>query len=167
MTGKAVVASVGKQMIYLRLSCSRISTVVSAVLLLTLFSQPVRAESGQVLFQRALLKERAEGDLEEASRLYRRIVQESSPNRALVARALVQIGKILEKQGSPEARSAYELVAWDYADQQQQAAMARLRLALMGTLVPALVADLSQSGSCREGSIRSWRLCVGRIRCAH
>jgi hypothetical protein len=110
----------------------RYPSTLAALFLLVLGAQPAEAEGGYGLFQQALLQERAEGDLEEAARLYRRVVQEASGNRELVAKALVQIAGILEKLNSPEALPVYELVAWDYADQREPVATARARLGALG-----------------------------------
>ncbi len=58
------------------------------MLLLAIGSQPMFAQSGDDLFQQALQKEKAEGDLEGAISLYRKIVDNLTDARhALVARA--------------------------------------------------------------------------------
>ena len=89
------------------------------------------AQNGYDLFQQALVKERAEGNLDEAILLYQRIAQEFAGDRALAAKALVQMGQCYEKLGKAEARKVYERVLRDYADQQEQVAAARTRLAAL------------------------------------
>ena len=109
-----------------------VSVVFSVMLLLALSGQPVFAQSGDDLFQQALQKERSQGDLEGAISLYQKIVDNfSDVRRALVARALVQMGKNYEKLGVhlvAEARQAYEQVVRDYPDQPDMVAEARSRL---------------------------------------
>ncbi len=90
---------------------------------------PATAQSGHDLFQQALLKERAEGELGEAIQLYERIVEEFAADRTLVARALVQMGQCYEKLGSSEAERAYQRVVSDYADQREFVEQARELLA--------------------------------------
>ncbi len=109
----------------------RVFTLPMVVLLLALGAGMAPAQSGYDLFQKALVKERAEGNVQEAIHLYQRIVREHAGNRALVAKALVQIGQCYEKLGKGEARKAYELVLRNYADQQDAAAEARARLAAL------------------------------------
>lgn len=90
----------------------------------------LQAQSGQALFEKALAKERVEGNLRQAIGLYERVVREYPADRALAAKALFQIGHCYEKLGKVEARKAYERVLRDFGDQ-AQAAEARLRLAAL------------------------------------
>ncbi len=92
------------------------------------------AKDGYDLFQQALLQERVEGDLEAAIERYQRIVERFGDNRPLAATALVQMGQCWEKLGKAEAGKAYEQVLHDYADQLEQVATARNRLALLAKL---------------------------------
>jgi Tol biopolymer transport system component len=103
-----------------------------------LFVAPLQlgAQSGNDLFQRALAKERAEGQTDEAIRIYRQILAEFGSDRTLAARALVQIGRCYERLGKMEARSAYERVIAEYADQRTAAADARSRLARLDAAAP-------------------------------
>jgi Tol biopolymer transport system component len=89
------------------------------------------AQSGNDLFQQALSKERAEGKLEEAIGLYARVVKEFGADRALAAKALVQMGRCYERLGKAEATSAYDRVLREYADQRVLADEARTRLAVL------------------------------------
>ena len=66
------------------------------------------AQSGNDLFQQALAKERAEGKLREAVLLYETIVKGFPADRELVARSLVQMGRVHERMGGNDARRAYE-----------------------------------------------------------
>jgi Tol biopolymer transport system component len=89
------------------------------------------AQSGHDLFQQALVKERAEGNLQVAIDLYDRIVRGFSADHALAAKALVQMGQCYEKLGKAEAKKAYERVIRDYADQAEPLQVARTRLAAL------------------------------------
>src|SRR2546428_13361517 len=102
-------------------------TVVMIVGMLALASGAVLAQSGNDLFQQALVKERTEGNLPEAIKLYQTIVQKYGSDRKLAAKALFQMGQAYEKLGSAEARKAYERIAREFADQKEVAADANGR----------------------------------------
>src|SRR4030042_762215 len=95
----------------------------------TVFGMP--AQSGHGLFQQALVKERAEGNLQEAIDLYDRIVRGFPGHHALAAKALVQMGQCYEKLGKAGAEKAYERVIREYADQAEPLQVARTRLAAL------------------------------------
>jgi hypothetical protein len=57
-----------------------IAIAIVAVSLTTLATTPVLAQSGHDLFQQALVKERADGDLRGAIGLYEQIAREFSEN---------------------------------------------------------------------------------------
>ena len=118
-------------------------TVLGSALALT--------QSGQDLFQQALVKEQADGDLRAAIALYQRIVRGFAGDRILAAKALVQMGQCHEKLGSGDARKAYEQVLKEYADQAEAAGYARARLAAMRQPPP-------EAG---EPTIRARRLLAG------
>lgn len=94
------------------------------------------SQSGTDLFQKALAKERAEGQTAEAIRIYQQILMEFSADRALAARSLIQIGRCYERLGKAEARKAYERVIEEYADQRTAASDARNRLARLDSAAP-------------------------------
>ncbi len=77
--------------------------------------------------QRAL----RDGDLNGAIEQYRQIVTRYAANRAVVAKALVELGACYEKLGNAEARKAYERVVREFGDQTESVAAARTRLAAM------------------------------------
>src|SRR5262245_23190727 len=93
-----------------------------AIGLLALIGGSVLAQSGNELFQQALVKERTEGNLQEAIKLYQTIVQKYGSDRKLAAKSLLQIGQAYEKLGNTEARKAYERIAREFADQKEVAA---------------------------------------------
>jgi len=110
----------------------RFSVAAGFLALMCFLGQNALAQSGYDLFQKGLVQERATGDLNEAIRLYKQIVDDHPDDRALVAKALVQIGGCYEKSGNAEARTAYERVVREYADQSEIVAQARVRLAALG-----------------------------------
>jgi Tol biopolymer transport system component len=76
-----------------------------------------------------------EGKLEEAIQLYKKILTGRPSNRAVAAKALLQMGQCYEKLGetqAQEARKAYQRIAREYADQAEIVAQARVRLAALG-----------------------------------
>ncbi len=90
------------------------------------------AENAYDLFQKALLKERTEGNLPEAMKLYQRIVDKFATNRKVAAQALLQLADCHEKLGDAAARKTLERLVRDYGDQNDSADAARVRLAAMG-----------------------------------
>ena len=111
---------------------SRLSFVLAAAL--TLAAPRVVAQSGNDLFQKALAKERAEGQLDAAIQLYEQVVRDFAADRPLAAKALLQIGRCHERLGKGGAQKAYDRLVRDYADQRTAADEARARLAaLAGT----------------------------------
>lgn len=101
------------------------------VALILLMAAPALAQTGHDLFQQALVKEQADGDLRAAIALYERIAQEFSVDRPLAANALVQMGQCYERLGSQEAEQAYQRVVREYADQTEIVTRARARLAAL------------------------------------
>jgi Tol biopolymer transport system component len=92
------------------------------------------AQAGHDLFQQALVKERADGDLRGAIAIYERIAREYATDRTLAAKALVQLGRCHEKLGNEDAQRAYRRVVQDYPDQTDMAAEARTRLTALQRL---------------------------------
>lgn len=88
-------------------------------------------QDGRDLFQQALLRERADGQLEEAIEIYKSVLDVAADDRGLAAQALVRIGACYEKLGRPEATDVYERVLRDYADQAEPVATARTQLAAL------------------------------------
>src|SRR5512139_3644661 len=83
---------------------------------------PAQTErSAEVQLKAAMHKEQVEGDLKAAIKLYQRIVEESAANRAVAAKALLQMGQCYEKLGQADARKAYQQLLSRYADQKEAA----------------------------------------------
>ena len=111
---------------------NRLSIIAAFFALLFFAGQSALAQSGYDLFQKGLVQERVKGDLDEAIRLYKQIVEDHKDDRTLVAKSLVQMGGCYEKLGTTEARTAYERVVREYADQSEIVAQALVRLAALG-----------------------------------
>jgi Tol biopolymer transport system component len=82
----------------------------------------------EVLLQEAHHRALVDGDLERAIELCKKIVAEHSSNRAVVAKALLQMGGCYEKLGKQEAQKAYQRLIQEYGDQPEAVAQARIRL---------------------------------------
>ncbi|MFH1766370.1 MAG: tetratricopeptide repeat protein, partial [Gemmatimonadota bacterium] len=96
------------------------------------------AQSGNDLYQQALVKERAEGDVQGAIELYQRIAREFAADRPLAAKALVQMGLCYEKLGLTEARQAYQQVIDVFPEQRGEVAVARERLVILAQALAEL-----------------------------
>jgi Tol biopolymer transport system component len=105
-----------------------------AFLLLVPLTDPAVGQTGHDLFQQALVKERADGDLRGAIAIYERIAREFTGDRALAAKALVQMGRCHEKLGNEDAQRAYRRVVQEYPDQTAMVAEARGRLTALQRL---------------------------------
>jgi len=86
-------------------------------------------QSAEELYQSALLKKEAEGNLDGAIKLFQSVIVKFPDNKDVAARAQLQIGLCYEKLGKAEAVKAYELVVERYSGQKEQVAAARARLA--------------------------------------
>jgi Tol biopolymer transport system component len=87
--------------------------------------------SAEVQLKAAMHKEQVEGDLKAAIKLYQSIVEEHADDRAVAAKALLQMGQCYEKLGQADARKAYQQLLAQYADQKEAAGVARARLAVL------------------------------------
>jgi hypothetical protein len=129
----------------------KIRIALIAAALIVLGGVPGLTQSGQDLFQQALVKEQADGDLRAAIALYQRIVREFAGDRTLAAKALVQMGQCYESWGrKPKSLRAG---AQRYADQAEAAGYARARLAAMRR----------PSAEAAEPAIQARRLLAGRL----
>lgn len=81
------------------------------------------------LYEKALYYEEAQGDLQKAIDLYKKVLDQFTENREIAAKAQLHIGLCYEKLGHKEAVKAYELVVQNFADQKEPASTARARLA--------------------------------------
>ncbi len=88
-------------------------------------------QSGQDLYQQALVQERAAGNLEAAIQLYQYAAKNSAGDRVLAVQALLGAARCYELLGQTKAREIYDDIVRNYPDQQQQASIARDRSAAL------------------------------------
>jgi hypothetical protein len=102
--------------------------VLSVLVIILVFTFGALAvQNGHDLFQKALAKERAEGNLEEAITLYRKVI-EGTEDKALAAKAQLRIGICYEKLGRQEAQKAFQKVIDNYPGQLEAVEVARDKL---------------------------------------
>jgi Tol biopolymer transport system component len=87
-------------------------------------------QNGYDQFQKALAKERGEGNLEEAIALYQKVIEETK-DESLAAKAQLRIGFCYEKLGREEARKAFQKVIDKYPAQAETVKTAKEKLALL------------------------------------
>jgi Tol biopolymer transport system component len=80
-------------------------------------------------FQAALQKEMVDGNLKGAIEDYRAIATRPGVSRALAAQALLRMAEIYQKLGDPQARTIYDQLVRDFADQKEPATAAKTHLA--------------------------------------
>lgn len=87
-------------------------------------------QSGQDLYQQALVQERAAGNLEAAIQLYQDAARNAG-DRTLAAQALLGAARCYELLGQTKAQQIYDDIVHNYPDQQQPASIARDRAAAL------------------------------------
>jgi Tol biopolymer transport system component len=104
--------------------------ILTAVLMAAIAWIPAATQDRQVLFEKALALEEAQGKLQEAIALYQRIVDESK-DQALAAQAQLRIGICHQKLGHKEAQSAFQKVIDNYPGQAETVRLAREQLSVL------------------------------------
>jgi hypothetical protein len=121
--------------------------LIVIVILAAGFATDAAAQSAEDLFQQALRVERVSGNTEAAIDLYAQVVMDYPTERAVVARALLQMGKAYEVLGQGGAREAYSRIVAEYADFDTVADEAAERIAAFARL------DVPSSPSPEPGSL--------------
>ena len=106
----------------------RTLTLLALLVPLALLGNILAQQTSLDLFQKALTKEKAEGNLEEAIALYQKVA-EKGEDEALAAQAQLHIGMCYEKLGLGKAREAYEKVIARFPKQEESVRTAREKLA--------------------------------------
>jgi Tol biopolymer transport system component len=88
-------------------------------------------QSAEDLYQAALLKKEAEGDLSGAIKIFQNILTKFPDKRDTAAKAQLQVGICYEKLGMKQAQEAYQKVIEKYPDQSDAVREAREKLALL------------------------------------
>jgi len=86
------------------------------------------AQTPEQLYQKGLMKEEGEGQLEEAINLYSQIADNSNADQSLRAKALLHIGMCYERMGTQEAVEAYQRLVTNFPTQKNEVAIAKERL---------------------------------------
>jgi len=105
----------------------KLSILIAVVILLSFSFGSLAQQNGYDLFQKALAKERGEGNLEEAMALYQKVIDETN-DESLAAKAQLRIGFCYEKLGMKEAQKAFQKVISNYPGQKDIVKMAREKL---------------------------------------
>ena len=107
----------------------RVTAIFLGCVLLTAGS--LQASSVEETYQAALTQEKGEGNLEEAIRLYKQVIEaheKGEGDEKMAARAQLRIGVCQEKLGLAQARQTYEAVRDKYSDQPRVEVEATQRL---------------------------------------
>lgn len=101
---------------------------ILALIVMATVAMAAQSKPAADLYQEALYLQEVKGDLTAAIATYKTIVERGGADRALVAKALLQLGACYETLGRVEARQAYERILRDYTDVPDVAARAREQL---------------------------------------
>jgi Tol biopolymer transport system component len=110
----------------------KIIILIFVFLLLDFSIGSLALQNGYNLFQKALAKERAEGNLDEAIALYKKVIEESK-EESLAAKAQLRIGICYEKLGKEKAKlaqEAFQKVVDNYPMQVEAVKTARAKLSV-------------------------------------
>ena len=109
------------------------SRCMVVLLLACLLSGPalLLSQSASALFEQGLIKENAEGALNEAIAIFGGIAEDTTADAAIRAKAQLHVGICYEKLGDAQARSAYERLIANFPEQTSEVTAARARLAAL------------------------------------
>ena len=115
------------------------SRYIVVLFLTCLLSAPVLllSQSASALFEQGLLKENAEGSLNEAIAVFSQIAEDKTVDPAIRARAQLHVGICYEKLGRREARAAYEKLIANFPQQASEVTLARERIAALARTIAA------------------------------
>src|SRR5688572_8548240 len=103
--------------------------VILGIVLSLALSRALVAQNARELYQRGLAQEHANGNLNEAIKLYSQAAKTAGKDRALAAKALIRIANCEEKLGhQTEAADGYAEVVRAYPEQRAEASIAQGRL---------------------------------------
>jgi len=106
------------------------SILAALLIFLSLSFAGLIAQNAHDLFQKALTKERAEGNLKEAISLYEKVI-EVTRDESLAAQAQLRIGICYETLGMKEAEKAYQKVIDNYPKQAEAVEVAKGKLSIL------------------------------------
>jgi len=96
-------------------------------------NNPSMAQTPEQLYQKGLMKEEGEGELQDAIDLYSQVADNSNADQSLRAKALLHIGMCYEKLGTREAVEVYQRLVNNFPAQKNEVAIARERLSRLTT----------------------------------
>jgi len=107
----------------------RVFSVITVLLLIVGSMNLAQADTPEETYQKALMKEKGEGDLKEAIRLYRQVLEdEDKAGDKLAARAQLRLGLCEEKLGLRKAEDEYIKVVEEHPDQKESVLPAAERI---------------------------------------
>jgi len=104
---------------------------ISILFSLICLREALPQESAEELYEGAIFKKEAEGDLEGAIQLFLKITTSFPDNRKMGAKAQLQIGMCYEKMGMKQALKAYQKVAESYPEQTEEIKLAEEKIAIL------------------------------------
>ena len=106
-------------------------TAILTLFSITLVQEVLSQESAGELYEAALFKKEAEGDLQGAVQFFLKIITDFPENRKIAAKAQLQIGICYEKSGLKQAQKAFQAVIDDYPEQTEEVKKAKEKLAVL------------------------------------
>src|SRR5690349_5208639 len=107
------------------------------ILAAALMGLPAECQSTAELLQKGIYTQETVGDLDEAIRIYRQIINSASQSRTYAAQAQYRLAQCLLKKGeNAEAVKAFQKVVQDYPDQKELVSKARVYVPDEFTLLP-------------------------------
>jgi Tol biopolymer transport system component len=110
---------------------SRAAVTIALACAVVWLAPGLAQQTAEQLYQTGLYQEEVTGDLQQAIRIYERILADHGANRVAAAKAQLHVGICQEMLGLQEARRAYQRVLDDYGDQADVVSQARARLAAL------------------------------------
>ncbi|MDB4581559.1 tetratricopeptide repeat protein [Draconibacterium sp.] len=86
------------------------------------------SQNAEQQYQKGLMQEEGEGNLQEAIKIFAGIVENQNADQSLQAKALLHVGLCYEKMGKEEATKAYQKLVNNFPSQKNEVAIARERL---------------------------------------
>ena len=86
------------------------------------------SQTAEQQYQKGLMQEEGEGNLQEAINIYNSIVENQNADISIQAKALLHVGLCYEKMGKEEATKAYQKLVNNFPGQKNEVAIAKERL---------------------------------------
>lgn len=128
------------------------SATLMLILVLGVGIAAAQKPGAEALFRDALMKERAEGKLQEAIFRYERVIAEFPKERTISAQAMYQLSLAYQQLGDPRAKLLLTRLSRDYADVEPYAGRARARLAQLAAASQPLFPEAAVEKSFELGS---------------